>query len=336
MTRRSGATLVEVLVTIFVMAIGLIALLTLFPIGALRMADAVKDSRSALAAANAEALAIARNLRNDGQIVGLFTRPYAAAGDAELDGASYPVYMDPIGVRTYGAGLPNNYRDYVGGLQDHRIRRVQPAFIINTPGAAAQVRATLQSYSLLDDLTFGPNGTPVDGSGRVTGTTGAGPVLREGRYSWALMFKRPKLATQSVVDMTVVVYSGRPMQLSSGMAVQFGEGAYEGRDGVEGGNTVTTTWPAARERPNIKKGTWILDATWEQAGAGRTRYGPVHGHFYRVVNYTETSTTSMLLQLERPLKAPIQTSAPPDQRTGRIIVMDNVVEVFEKGPGWLP
>src|SRR2546421_11874148 len=53
MNRRSGTTLVEVLMAIFIMGIGLMALLTLFPMGALQMAQALKDQRAAEEAASA-------------------------------------------------------------------------------------------------------------------------------------------------------------------------------------------------------------------------------------------------------------------------------------------
>src|SRR5207253_9862097 len=43
--QRSGTTLVEVLVAIFVTAIGLLGLLALFPLGAVSLAQAIKDSR---------------------------------------------------------------------------------------------------------------------------------------------------------------------------------------------------------------------------------------------------------------------------------------------------
>ena len=47
MQRRSGITLVEVLVAILIMGVGMIALLTLFPLGALNIAQALKDDRAA-------------------------------------------------------------------------------------------------------------------------------------------------------------------------------------------------------------------------------------------------------------------------------------------------
>ena len=55
---RRGATLMEVLVAIFIMAIGMMALLVLFPIGALSMAQAIQDERCGQAAANAADKAI--------------------------------------------------------------------------------------------------------------------------------------------------------------------------------------------------------------------------------------------------------------------------------------
>ena len=55
MIRRAGVTLIEVLVAIFVTALGLLALLALFPLGAVSMAQAVKDTRTAYSAAAAAA-----------------------------------------------------------------------------------------------------------------------------------------------------------------------------------------------------------------------------------------------------------------------------------------
>ena len=66
MRRRPGITLIEVLVAIFIMTIGLLALLTLFPLGALRMAQALQDDRDA-AAASADQGCDIFGVRNDPQ-----------------------------------------------------------------------------------------------------------------------------------------------------------------------------------------------------------------------------------------------------------------------------
>jgi hypothetical protein len=57
--RRAGITLLEVLAAIFVMGVGLLALLALFPLGALSMAQAIKDDRAASVAADAETFSTA-------------------------------------------------------------------------------------------------------------------------------------------------------------------------------------------------------------------------------------------------------------------------------------
>src|SRR5215475_5248449 len=117
MTRRSGVTLVEVLVAIFVMGIGMIALLTLFPIGVLRMQQAINDELASQSAYNADKIAIANNIRNDPTVVSqstdlynnnkdnldLFSNPFpftlanvAALPNADPNGESYAIFVDPI------------------------------------------------------------------------------------------------------------------------------------------------------------------------------------------------------------------------------------------------
>src|SRR5580692_2061686 len=107
---RAGITLIEVLVAIFIMGIGLLALLTLFPLGALSMAQAIRDDRINQAALNAQAIAETADVRHDTLIYNpttgtdLFTNP-ATVGNAvpslatvgTYDGPSYPVLADPFG-----------------------------------------------------------------------------------------------------------------------------------------------------------------------------------------------------------------------------------------------
>ena len=53
---RTAITLVEVLVAIFIIGVGLLALLTLFPLGALELAQAIKDDRAGTIAAESQVL----------------------------------------------------------------------------------------------------------------------------------------------------------------------------------------------------------------------------------------------------------------------------------------
>src|SRR5262245_24748322 len=131
MTRRSGMTLIEVLVAIFIMAIGLLALLALFPLGMLRMAQALRDGRSAQAAPNAQALPVRQAIRNDpafisdGVLPDLFVNPGLILGvkvmpDADPYGESYPILVDPIG---YYASPGGTAQDWIAGNPGYLRRR---------------------------------------------------------------------------------------------------------------------------------------------------------------------------------------------------------------------
>src|SRR5438270_7826562 len=97
---RRGVTLLEVLVAIFIMGIGLLAILTLFPLGALSMARAVRDDRAAAIGANGASLAIAHDLRTDTTVASYLAS--APTGYSTVtDGPGYPVLVDPV-----YAGLP--------------------------------------------------------------------------------------------------------------------------------------------------------------------------------------------------------------------------------------
>jgi hypothetical protein len=75
--KRVGVTLVEVLVAIFITGVGLLALLTLFPLGAAEMAQSIQDDRAGHVKQDADALSVAGQdlLSRTGQFVvaSLFT-----------------------------------------------------------------------------------------------------------------------------------------------------------------------------------------------------------------------------------------------------------------------
>jgi len=76
MTRRPAVTLMEVLIAMFIMAIGMMALLALFPVGAVSMAQALKDDRCAYASSMAENVAIVNNVRYGDPNVNLVISPF--------------------------------------------------------------------------------------------------------------------------------------------------------------------------------------------------------------------------------------------------------------------
>ncbi|HWG42214.1 MAG TPA: prepilin-type N-terminal cleavage/methylation domain-containing protein [Gemmataceae bacterium] len=260
MTRRPAVTLIEVLVAMFIMAIGMLALLTLFPLGAVSMAQALKDDRCASTAAMAENVATAMNIRHDASVAGGFA-------------GSTMVFVDPNGAIQ---GLPA-----LGGV----IPRVSPSFVGNSQPLADRW------FSLPDDMTFLENGTP---------DTTSGFIDRGRRYSFAYLLARPQATSDNMIELTVVVYSGRPVGALSPESTQTATG-------TAGANGIVVNAAGI----NLKRGGWVLD--------------PVNGYFYRVTNIAE-SGGSTVLDVQPNVRANL----------GAVTIMEDVAEVFDKGSGWQP
>src|SRR5262245_14192383 len=107
MPHRSGATLMEVLVAIFVTSIGLLGLLALFPLGVLNMARAVQDERAAQACRNAAAIAsMPVYIHNDPPFPpGTPRAVNMAQDDSVAPDATNPGYSNPP-LTNPGGGLP--------------------------------------------------------------------------------------------------------------------------------------------------------------------------------------------------------------------------------------
>ena len=359
--QRGGTTLVEVLVAIFIMAIGLMTLLTLFPLGALSMAQAIQDSRAGQAAANAAALAEAKQIRHDDKVLididpnfpgdqrypapaqqrPLFIEPLPRGGQgvpnkklppiSNLDGPSYPIFVDPIGYLAtkdpiggrqelgiiYPAGIPRRTTRYIFGPD------------ANPYLAKVQTQWAYRFHSLLDDVQFDKD----TGAGIPVGAPTT--VERENRYTWAYMLRRPRASDASVVDESVILYNGRPalnpLPEHVYLPIVFNQGS------------TSLDIPYADlnvPKPDIKKGNWVLDATMRQPLTGNTFQPEPHGYFYRVVGVTDTVSTSgkpqVTLELQEPLKGLLHPPPNVTSFSGVLIFMENVVEVFEKGSGWKP
>lgn len=173
MTRRPAVTLIEVLIAMFIMAIGMLALLVLFPLGAVSMGHALQDDRCASTAAMAENVAIAMNIRRDGNV-------------SQALASSQVVYVDPYG-RIHGFNV----------VGTSNIPRVAPSFVTSIPLAD-------RWFSLPDDITFfSTTGVP--------DTITTGNVIDRGRrYSYAYLLHQPPGAS-NLVQLYVVVYAARPV-----------------------------------------------------------------------------------------------------------------------------
>lgn len=315
MTRRPAVTLMEVLIAMFIMAIGMLALLALFPVGAVSMAQALKDDRCAYASYVSENVAIAMNIRNqDVNVNAAFLAPAALPTSGALQ--SGLVYVDPYGALAAPFGVPLGAG---GPFASLGIPRVSPFFI--TAGGASAFQLTDRWFSLQDDMTFNQSGAPD------ISTTGG--IIDRGRsYSYAFLLRRmPPLGLSKnpfptsgyAVHLDAVVYKGRPVNpptVETTLPVVLPSGAM-------GTNMIVVNATASTFPPlTVKRGGWILDTSFTPG------IGLINGYFYRVTNLTENNPLFPLpnttIEVQQNLLAPVT----------QITVMDYVAEVFDKGFGW--
>lgn len=361
MKRRTAATLVEVLVAIFVTAVGLIALLTLFPLGALQMAQAIRDGRTSQLAANATALAEAGGIRNPTNLqpvlsgIDPFLDPDGPAGPVPpavppvaqtwqgpvpLRLPSYPVYCDSVGVNSFPVG-----RGRFNVANRPFFARRSLGLIEGLPPGPARLRKALEWHTLLDDVAFDESGLS------------KAPMTREGRYSCAYLLRRPSADDPQVVDMAVVVYADRPLQMGQQNAASantaagttpLGEDFYPANGGPAGGTRLVIVANAAGQLPPIRRGGWILDVSQEKVElmtqSGTITQGTARGYFYRVVDYIDQGTV-LEVELQTPLRQTIDSQSVATAVVGgsirrtifpEVLFLENVVEVFEKGTRRLP
>jgi hypothetical protein len=315
MRNRSGTTLIEVLVSIFVMGIGLLALLTLFPLGALSMAQAIRDDRIAHAAENARSVAEAFDIRHVKTGTSPFDNPGGGLPNlnniAGYDGPSYPVLVDPFGALAPTVGA----QQFVTGgfvVGSFAVPRVSVKWL-----PAPSTSSIFRFFTLMDDIMFTEDG--------IADTTTTGEINREGDFSWAYLLRRPRVTVQSVVEMSIVVYNKRSLSLNPGLnPSEFPfTAAFDNSAG-----TVTVSWNPAtgQAAPLIRPNGWILDASIVN--------GRPHGFFYRVTGVTDLGNNSLELQVAG--NNPFKDFPKGGAGAGVVIIMEGVAEVIEVGTGWVP
>lgn len=272
MTRRPAVTLMEVLIAMFIMAIGMLALMALFPVGAVSMAQALKDDRCAYASTMSENFAIVNNLRYGDANVSQYLNSAALAPTGL-------VYVDPYGV------VPGTMGN-VGIGSPFPIPRVSPSCVNSlSPLLGGLPQLIDRWFSLPDDISFSLSGTPdVSSTGLV--------IDRGRRYSFAYLLRRQPPASPNpslnppiyTVQLYAVVYSGRPVQTLSPTQ----ETTYN----------VVLPWGAPGTNSIVinptgllpKRGGWILD--------------PDNGYFYRVTNLAELGT-NVTIEVQQNIAAQI-------------------------------
>ena len=370
MVRRRGVTLVEVLAAIFIMGIGLLALLTLFPLGALSMSNSVRDNNAAAAGSAALGIAQSFNLRNDPNLLlAMQSPPSVTIGTNTIsglpiqpNGPGYPVYVDP----TY-AIFSNNIgfiQPAIAGLSPTTpgIKRIAP-FFNNYSALAAKAKLpklTDRFFTYLDDINFDANGMPADPSGAPANPNNvAQQIDRPGSLSWGYMIRPGRRGANQasitspasllpgasgtffdqVDEMSIVVYRARPVNSP------LGETPYSA-SGIASSTSLTlfynTVLPPTGV-PDLRIGDFILDTTFDivpDPNNNNNQFGSVHGYFYKIVDFIDSPTTkSMTLTLATPLRAPVVSTiggAPSPTQMGQVVHLKYVVDVQERGIGAKP
>lgn len=296
--RRRGITLLEVLIAIFTMGIGLLALLTLFPLGAIQMAQAIKDDRTGNEATHADAL-----LRSHWNSVYLGGGPMAyktplvvletnrgdAFDDPQSDflvGNTQRVYPDspaalhyrtrfsPV-VATEPPAFPPGSPSFpvmLDGLgyfarinsnpEKSWVGRNTVAPNTGTPSLFLMPRRSALGFSTLPT----PAGALIEPFSLTddltfeTNGAATGPALeRQGRYNWSAIVQLPRHETRGVAKLTIMVFDGRPALLAN----PGDEMVVSVPNFTVGVRTVTLTVPPRNDgsAPLIRRGGWIMDSS---------------------------------------------------------------------------
>ena len=339
MARRPGLTLTEALVAMFVAALGMISLLTLFPLGALQMGQALKDSRTAEAARQADSLmrnywrdAVEQRQTYDPNMFNWMNNPEAASGVAngslQVDptvSVSYPLFIDPIGENSFKT-LPNRFWVTGVGTRPGMPRcNLGANGVTSDPTSNIDFRKRLRFCTLLDDLTYDETGT---GAPKVA--IPAVPVERGGRYNWLAIVQRPERLSENIANMTILVFDGR----APGYAIQSNESVYTPT--LFSGTSLKITYATPPGRPPVSKGRWIALHTYDPATTASPKQTNIL-QFYRVVSANDEVTGTLDIELQTPIRldqdqfpVPAPPLPPPASQTTRVIVFTGLSEVFER------
>ncbi|MBX7104458.1 MAG: prepilin-type N-terminal cleavage/methylation domain-containing protein [Gemmataceae bacterium] len=349
--KRHGTTLIEVLAAIFILALGLVALMTLFPLGAAQMARSIQDERAAQIAGNAASYfrwywrsqcepdmmnrtgdkmlyesvnpswyGAALDDPNAGvpnayvkTATNIFPAPANTAANISARSRSslpsYPVFIDPVGWMAAGASVDQYW---VG----EKSPTVPPAGYIHAPiprrtiVGMTTLPQVLRMFSMLDDMGFDTSGV-------------SNVNERSSQYSYAWLLRRNNSSLRQEVNLTVVVYFRRSLAT---LAQEANYVATVNAPATTDGTTNTVTLHYTGERPSIRRGSWILDASMGNIATGVVP----QGFYYRVTEVGEPqvvgSENTIDLQVETPLKF-----GPSGAKSRVFVVQDRVLEVFDKG-----
>jgi len=316
---RAGTSLTEVLIALFVMALGMISLLSLFPYGASNMRQAMRDNRCAQTATQADVM---MRLWWQSYVIepGLQTPPvvdpwkldspgpgYTAVATTD-SGPSFPLVVDPLGFQMRASKTTQTRlaADWTSSNVALRMPR----------GNVAAVTSLVQGFtacSLKDDVVFSETGD-ADTSGSFL----PGKISRGGIYNWFAVVQRPNNNLRNTANLTIGVFNDRPAQ--AGGASVGAEQVYSAT--ITPNSSQVTIAVVAGNLPPLSKGGWIMDGTISTSPAIR------NANFYRVQSISDNGGTWML-DLQTPIKRPLGATSSAGY-AGQIYIFSGLAEVFER------
>jgi hypothetical protein len=322
--RRPGLSLLEVIVALFVMALGMISLLTLFPLGAIQMGQALRNARAAETAMQADTHMrlwwqrdVVERPGNEDPAFAVLDNPGSGlpAFAPPFDGnPSYPVAIDPIGWQAR-VSLPSrfSFAQSFGGLVPRRTMN----WIATSPNPSA---FSFRTATMMDDISFNEVGVPD------TNASGTLPniVVRQGRYNWAAVIQRPVNANRYVADLKILVFDGR----SPGIAPLDGELILNATGPAARGTSQLVLNVGATPPEYLRAGNWIMDGTL-------TNTGIRNAFWYRIQTIDKESLATSgqwILDLQTPL---LRDVFPPPSGPGapvatQFYVFKGLFEVYDR------
>jgi len=261
---RKGLTLLEVLITIFVMGIGMLSVLTLFPLAARKIGMSIDMDRATQMAGNASALA-SMPLTINGPSVRSKVKSYFDSVEIGIreNNPNDPILALPSEIIHYDLAAINDSKTF------SEIGKLVPL-----PGWPFFNR---NQWVSPDEYPFSDSGVPEIGS------------RRSERYSPSYLFRRKRLDDETSMETLILIYAGRPYDFGTAMEKRLdpfllgGNLAGSSEISFKPG-TFPLQGPGGPDRV-FHRGSWVMDTkNWKS--------------FYRVISIDEGTSKAVI---DRPL-----------------------------------
>lgn len=328
---RKGITVLEVLFSILILAVGLLSVASLLPVGRLQAGRALVDQHKVIVGQNALNEFRIRDMANPDKwydATGSLLNQYPAGAPPVIN-ARIPVVIDPLTVSRHGSSV----QDFpINGYLLTGVPASLPRVSISSGSATLPLEVANEIFMAKDDILFDlpddPTLPPVGGFGK-----DGKKRLFEGQFSWmaTIVPEYGPIAPTSVIPevnqhyrLSIVVFHRRSLT-QAGMttaerAVKFNFAPPE----IE---LVSTLSPPDDLKVTI--GEWILlGANFNRiTSTGTTELVPIF-KWYRIVSAAQFDPTSTKRRLT--VAGPDWENANNPTGEAVAILVDGVVAVYEK------